>query len=437
MHILKFTLNSEPPETLFIYETIGFGDTLIPSGYYISYSETIGFRDVVPGGISELLLESIGFSDIPLISYTKILYESIGFNDGGDETLVVYCGETIGLSDGGEYPDELDNSFYLKETIGFNDSGYNYILNEHDITFTWRTRTADPTYGYGATEYGNIVSYGDGLPQTQYIEVLHTLTNPGAETGDTTGWTNETGSLAVRTGSPDPYSGSYYFYGGANVETIASQEIDLITDGVSATDIDNEILYFNLSAYCASYSESDQGQLIIRYKDNSKVEISTDENTLSSVTPDQTWVKRGINKSPIPANTRYIDVILRCVRIAGTNNDAYFDDIECYTCNDSNTLTHFEIHIWKFDGPDTNRWLNSDPVNEFEDRLTKEVIFITDSDDPDLDATYTLTVANNKSLNGGVFLYDIEAEIFVRRGDGVYSFPKIIKTDHFAVDNEE
>jgi hypothetical protein len=53
--------------------------------------------------------------------------------------------------------------------------------------------------------------------------------NPGAELGDTTGWTNEVGSMAVAAsgqggGYPDGYDGDFYFYGGNNAETTAYQD---------------------------------------------------------------------------------------------------------------------------------------------------------------------------------------------------------------------
>jgi hypothetical protein len=266
MHVLKFILGGEPPETIYCDETIGFNETLTVSGSSLTLYETIGFRDVIPGGINELLYETIGFSDEDLmLTYDIEIYDTIGFQDGGDETLVVYCSEIIGFNDSIEQ--ELSNNIFCVETIGFGDSGYQYLYNEHDITFTWRTRTnADPTYGHGGAEYGGVVSYGDG---------------------------------------------------------------------------------------------------------------------------------------------------------------------------DAANLVAFEIHIWKLGGPDTNRWLNSDPAEEFDDRLTKQVITIADTGDPDADASYTLTIANNISFSGGVFTAELEAEIFVKDDNGVYSFPKIIVTDSFKVYHEE
>ena len=160
--------------------------------------------------------------------------------------------------------------------------------------------------------------------------VVHTLTNPGGETGDTTGWTNETGDIGVRSSTPSPHTGSYYFDAGANLDTLASQEVDLAGDGVSTTEIDAEILTFVFGGYCASYVEDDQGALQVRFKDAAKDTIETHAIALWAVAPNQTWKPREVSAT-IPATTRYVDVIIQAHRTAGTNNDAYFDDLYAYT----------------------------------------------------------------------------------------------------------
>lgn len=266
MHVLKFTLGGEPPESIFCDETIGFGDSLWVSETSLTIYETLGLRDVIPDSTFEVCYETIGFGEDDIIlRYEIVLYDTIGFHDSADESLKVYCAETIGFGD--SLDQDLDNHIMCIETIGFGISGYHEMYVEHDITFTWRTRTnSNGAYGYGASEYGAIVSYGDG---------------------------------------------------------------------------------------------------------------------------------------------------------------------------DAANLASFEIHIWKVGGPDSNRYLDSDPAGEFDERLTKQVIPIVDTGDPDADATYTLTIANNKTYGGGVFTSDIEAEIFVKDENGVYSFSKIIITDTLKVNHEE
>lgn len=264
MHILKFTQDTTPPETIYCYETIGFGDNLSITGSSVNLQETIGFRALIPEGGSEFCYETIGFGDNLLPAISLLLYETIGFNDCADESLVVYCFETIGFSESmlGEQGD-----FVLRETIGFNEGGYNELYAEHDITFTWRTRTNSyPAYGYGASEYGEVISYGDG---------------------------------------------------------------------------------------------------------------------------------------------------------------------------DASNLVSFEIQIWKIGGPESNRYLNSSPAGEYDERLLVQSISIVDTDDPDANATYTLTIANNKTLNGGDFLSGMEVEVFTKDSNGVYSFPAVIVANELRVNHEE
>lgn len=60
--------------------------------------------------------------------------------------------------------------------------------------------------------------------------VAVTLTNPGAETGDTTGWTTPTYGPLVVTNSlfgAAPYAGSWFFTGGNNIYVSAQQDVSL------------------------------------------------------------------------------------------------------------------------------------------------------------------------------------------------------------------
>lgn len=60
-----------------------------------------------------------------------------------------------------------------------------------------------------------------------------TVVNPGAETGDTTGWTNELGAIDARTtgSGPASHSGGYYFHGGTSATTRAYQDFELFGFG--------------------------------------------------------------------------------------------------------------------------------------------------------------------------------------------------------------
>ena len=160
MRVLKFLQDTEPPETIVCDETIGFGDLLIVSETSVFFYDTIGFSDKIPQGINEIVYETIGFGDLYITSTDILLYETIGFHDSSDESLKVLCIESIAFNDSIEQDLTLDIT--CTESIGFGIGGFHEMYIEHDIIFSWRTRTKDNIYGYGRSEYGSNTSYGDG-----------------------------------------------------------------------------------------------------------------------------------------------------------------------------------------------------------------------------------------------------------------------------------
>lgn len=180
------------------------------------------------------------------------------------------------------------------------------------------------------TEYNKAVNGNfETKSLTKYVA---TLTNSGAETGDATGWTNEVGGLAVRSANPDPYKGSYYFFGGANAQTIASQEVDVLSL-TSKTPAEIDALASSNSIWArvdwaqTSYSSSDAGGAGLRNLDNAGTSISETYSAIFATDPEKLWGARGFAKG-LETGTEKIDVLLRMDRSAGTNNDAYVDDVE-------------------------------------------------------------------------------------------------------------
>lgn len=50
------------------------------------------------------------------------------------------------------------------------------------------------------------------------------LLNPGAEVGNSSGWTHVSGGIGIRTADPAPFAGTRYFTGGSSLSTIAFQD---------------------------------------------------------------------------------------------------------------------------------------------------------------------------------------------------------------------
>lgn len=156
-----------------------------------------------------------------------------------------------------------------------------------------------------------------------------TLTNPAAESGSTTGWTVEAGSFGVRSASPNPYAGSYYFYAGNTTPSVMRQRVDLVALGWTTTDLDAETVFATLSVRVAGYDGSqDPTQIGLRFLNGSLATIV--EDYAEPWTTSQTWDLREYVRH-VPVGARYVDILLKGVRSLGSNNDAYFDEVSLST----------------------------------------------------------------------------------------------------------
>lgn len=161
-------------------------------------------------------------------------------------------------------------------------------------------------------------------------QVTHTLTNPGAESGSANGWTATLGSISTRTTNPVPHTGSYYFTGTSVAEYKAYQQIDLVADGVSTASLDAGSCTFTATWFQASYEASDQGEIIVQFLDSEQAEISKSGSGFVATSPAKTWESNEYAPT-IPANTRYVRLYMHGARNAGSNCDAYFDDLTAET----------------------------------------------------------------------------------------------------------
>lgn len=154
------------------------------------------------------------------------------------------------------------------------------------------------------------------------------IVNPGGESG-VTGWTNEIGGLANRSTSPSPRSGSSYFFGGPNLETLVRQRFDLlsVTGLANQTALNNAQIRGYVKIWQAAFSSTDDDvQLGVRWLDSSLTQLSFSESDRSRPAEPQQWFARHV---AVNANSgsRYMDITIRMNRNAGTNNDGYVDDV--------------------------------------------------------------------------------------------------------------
>lgn len=173
--------------------------------------------------------------------------------------------------------------------------------------------------------YNNVIS-GEYEPNTLTVVNL-TLTNPGAKSG-TTGWTNETGSIATRSTNPTPYEGSAYFSGGSNAQTISRQSVDLLSaTGLLQSELNAKTAWVNLQWYQASFGGTDTDLCGMGLSfTNGGVETDRDYSSLINIPEDQVWCIRSFAKQ-VAADDDAVRIIYRSDRSSGTNNDGYVDSI--------------------------------------------------------------------------------------------------------------
>ena len=159
------------------------------------------------------------------------------------------------------------------------------------------------------------------------------LVNPGAETGDLTGWTVGSNSNPnVDNGSFDPgispHSGNWDFYGGTAAFGSLSQTIQVSNVvGISFNEIDRSDVIANVGFWEQGLNQgtpSDDAAIALTFYDSSS-------NTIGSVSTPQvdshnlTW-SNYTKAFVVPAGTRSISYTMEFFRYAGNDNDSFVDD---------------------------------------------------------------------------------------------------------------
>lgn len=170
------------------------------------------------------------------------------------------------------------------------------------------------------------------------------LTNPGAESGTTAGWTVSVGSLVAYLNGDvaglSAQAGSHFFGGGAAASSTAHEDINLGTAGVLAGQ------GLKLAWYQASGAAGSKASMGIEFYDSGSALISSASLDQVAVSPADTWERREMTvQMPDGAVTARLIQNYTLVG-AGPTIDAYIDDI---TFN-SVAYTNF------FDGSSLTGW---------------------------------------------------------------------------------
>ena len=159
------------------------------------------------------------------------------------------------------------------------------------------------------------------------------LTNPGAETGDLTGWTaGGIGTPAVDDGTFDPginpHAGKFDFTGSTDESNSLSQTVSILVSGVITPGlVDSGTLLANLSFWEQGLDQgdpSDDASVQLTFLDGSGATISSVTSPIidSHLSAWQNY----INTYPIPVGTRSIQYTMQFIRNQGTDLDAFIDD---------------------------------------------------------------------------------------------------------------
>lgn len=159
--------------------------------------------------------------------------------------------------------------------------------------------------------------------------VALTVTNPGADTGDLTGWSTVSGSVPMISGNsfgsgfPNAAdSGSRYFTSGTNSSTKIYQDIDV---SAYATQIDAGLVKAVFAAkYCTFDYYSDYLSIFIRALDVSNAIISSESVPEYTTTGPTVWLPVDVGML-LPSGTRKIRIEMWGTRRSGSANDVFID----------------------------------------------------------------------------------------------------------------
>ncbi len=166
------------------------------------------------------------------------------------------------------------------------------------------------------------------------------LTNPSFES-DFNNWT-VTPSASIRTSGPAPFDGAKYVSGDANPTSTIRQDIDLLTRGFTAAQLDNGGWAVHFGARVRSGAESvrDEGRLTLSFL-NATGNVIQSRQVNSANTTDR-WELIG-GRNYVPAGTRTVRFEYSMTKRSGATTDAFLDRA-FVTLQDSSSVVDAGAH---------------------------------------------------------------------------------------------
>lgn len=213
-------------------------------------------------------------------------------------------------------------------------------------------------YDEGGTLHNAIVSIeverDEGTANTTLLENL-TLTNPGAETGDATGWTSRIGNGPKITYDPGfAYGGDYYF-AGATSSTFAwwEQEVSFPASVIDEIEAGQALLRWG--GFKNGFSDADASRWVIEFldaADNLVGYYSTDFTDLTGWTDEHAQAR-------IPETATKARLGVQGLKYSGTELSSYLDNLYAQIRTD-NDDRHDQLYF--FDGTGISDWTVSEGV---------------------------------------------------------------------------
>jgi len=198
-----------------------------------------------------------------------------------------------------------------------------------------RTLLAGPRILFRISVLSTIAGVGLVIAAHAQLVTTNLLINPGAETGDLTGWTVG-GDSNPFTGAPTnslgdgfpTHSGSFYFVGGTGATGSLSQMVIMVgNQGITAALLDSGSLFASVSFWEQGLNQAatnDDANVSIVFFDAATNVLQTVSTPLLDST-NNSWQNYS-NQYPIPPLTRFIQYAMIFYRNAGNDLDAFIDD---------------------------------------------------------------------------------------------------------------
>jgi hypothetical protein len=171
-----------------------------------------------------------------------------------------------------------------------------------------------------------------------------TLTNPGAEAGNTSGWTITSGGLvAIENGDIPGFNaqtGTFFFGGGAAAATEAYQSIDLEALGVIVGQ------GLTLSWWQASGASGSLAAMGLRFYDSTSAEIAEVLAEQVAISPADTWQQRTLT-AQVPDGAVTARLVQLYTRVGGGDIDAYIDTIAISSIAYTNSFDGSSLSGWQ------------------------------------------------------------------------------------------